>query len=102
MGGGPFIHGISAPPDQIDEQVAAAFAEKDNEEAMVPSTATTTTAATTTTNYMDQPTEDEMEAANKGIRMAPVEVDAITPTNATKKSINVKKFRSKRGGKRRR
>jgi membrane protein insertase Oxa1/YidC/SpoIIIJ len=77
---GPFIHGISAPPKQLEAQMAEQMKEQETKEAAE-------IIAASEREYLAQPPEGLMVAANKGVIMAPPEASKIPD------SINPQKFK---------
>lgn len=90
--GGQFIHGISAPLEQLEarwaeqakEQQAREIAEQKMEQEKK--------------KYMVQGSEDIMEAANKGVIMAPKELTDTKPTDKAPSKIKAKQFKKKAKG----
>ena len=83
LGGGPFIHGISAPPEQLEAQMAQLMEEQETKEAEAKGR-----------EYLAHPPEELMVAANRGVIMAPKE--ATKPSIAEKIDPNkFKKVKSK-------
>jgi membrane protein insertase Oxa1/YidC/SpoIIIJ len=84
--GGEFIHGVSAPIQQLEAHMAEQEQFKEQEakelaEQKAPER-----------EYMDQPFEEAMEAANKGVVIVP-----LNEPSALKKKIDAKQFKKTKG-----
>jgi membrane protein insertase Oxa1/YidC/SpoIIIJ len=88
LGGGPFIHGISAPREQLEAQMAEALKEQE---------ATGGVAKPKGSEFQDYLTdskaEEAMEAANHGVVLAPKE----EPKVVVPEKINPDKFKKRKG-----
>ena len=85
---GPFIHGISAPPEQLEAQLAEKLkGEQAMRDAEVPQS---TVISPSEREYLSQPSEEAMEAANRGVVMAPRE----SPKSQEK--LDARKFKRKK------
>ncbi|KAL3903473.1 MAG: hypothetical protein SGILL_010429 [Bacillariaceae sp.] len=90
--GGQFIHGISAPMKELEErmfeEVKATQAKEIASQKLEAEQS----------NYMAQPSERDMEAANLGVQMAPPSVAKESAQTAGQK-LNAKRFKKSKGKK---
>ncbi|CAJ1940076.1 unnamed protein product [Cylindrotheca closterium] len=97
--GGQFIHGISAPVEQLEAQLAEEAKEQQSKEIAEQKM------EEEKKNYMLQASDDVMEAANKGVIMAPKELLSDTKPSDNKGPSKIKPKqikKSPKGGKRNR
>lgn len=86
--GGQFIHGVSAPMEQLEAQMAGHFKEQEAKEQEAKSLGEEVTER----EYMAQPSEDAMEAANRGAKI--VSTDEF---KSETKVIDARKFKKTKG-----
>ena len=89
--GGQFIHGISAPMEQLEAQMAEHFKKQEAKEIMAKED-------TSEREYMAQPSVEAMEAANKGVVIPRTNIDepkAPEKINARRFKRNKEKSTSK-------
>ncbi|KAG7361491.1 60Kd inner membrane domain containing protein [Nitzschia inconspicua] len=95
--GGQYIHGISAPMKELEERIMNEMKEAQAKEIASKKF------ETELGQYMTQPSESDMKAANLGVRMAPS--SSISDSAPRKETLDVKRFKqsksssSKRTGK---
>ena len=82
----PFIHGISAPVEQLEAELSEKF---ENEQAHGDGR-TLESRVASGREYLDQPSEERMEAANRGVVMAPRDGPKFP------EKFNANKFKKKR------
>jgi membrane protein insertase Oxa1/YidC/SpoIIIJ len=89
--GGQFIHGISAPMKELEERMFEEVKESQAKEIA------SRKLESERSNYMVQPSERDMEAANMGVRMAPPSVaNDSEPSKLDAKRFKNAKFRGKK------
>jgi membrane protein insertase Oxa1/YidC/SpoIIIJ len=92
MWGGQFIHGVSAPMDQLEAQTAEHFKEQQAKEVAEQKL------KETSKEYIFQASDDAMEAANKGVVIIPRD----NQESKTLSKIDAKQYKKRAGKKGRR